>query len=165
MYPGTDIYALGTDETLSFYALQSQKEEEEEPAPKTFGDVREALGCEYLAKMHWVGGEPFVAAGKHRYVWCEKMMYEKLTACSESRLDLIPVRKNASEPLQYEFNAEKSTQLPGAHGEELVRDIFTDIHVSNRLISSSMELTSCTDQNNIYMWRRWAYPGVEGCWR
>lgn len=67
MYPGTDIYALGTDETMSFYALQSQKEEEEEPTPKAFGDVREGLGCEYLAKMHWVGGEPFVAAGKHRY--------------------------------------------------------------------------------------------------
>lgn len=129
MYPGTDIYALGTDETLSFYALQSQKEEEEEPAPKTFGDVREALGCEYLAKMHWVGGEPFVAAGKH----------------SESRLDLIPVRKNASEPLQYEFNAEKSTQLPGAHGEELVRDIFTDIHTRTTF--------TCGEDGHIRAWK------------
>lgn len=112
LYPGTDIYALGTDETLSFYALQSQKEEEEEPAPKAFGDVREALGCEYLAKMHWVGGEPFVAAGKH----------------SESRLDLIPITKNSNGPLEYDFNLEKRVQLPGAHGEEIVRDIFTDIH-------------------------------------
>jgi hypothetical protein len=68
MYPGTDIYALGTDETMSFYALQSQKEEEEEPTPKAFGDVREALSCEYLVDMHWVGAQPFVAAGKHRYV-------------------------------------------------------------------------------------------------
>jgi WD40 repeat protein len=66
MYPGTDIYALGTDETMSFYALQSTKEDEEEPAPKAFGDVREALGCEYLVDMHWVGGLPFVAGGKHR---------------------------------------------------------------------------------------------------
>lgn len=69
MFPGTDIYALGTDETLSFYALQSQKEDEEEPSPKAFGDVREALGCEYLVKMHWVGGTPYVAAGKHRLVF------------------------------------------------------------------------------------------------
>lgn len=68
MYPSTDIYALGTDETLSFYALQSQREDEEEPAPKAFGDVREGLGCEYLVDMHWVGGKPYVAAGKHRYV-------------------------------------------------------------------------------------------------
>jgi WD40 repeat protein len=70
LYPGTDIYALGTDETMTFYALQSQKEEEEEPAPKAFGDVREALGCEYLVDMHWIGAQPFVAAGKHRYVFC-----------------------------------------------------------------------------------------------
>ncbi|CAO2647403.1 Nn.00g083250.m01.CDS01 [Neocucurbitaria sp. VM-36] len=112
MYPGTDIYALGTDETMSFYALQSQKEEEEEPTPRAFGDVREGLGCEYMAKMHWVGGEPFVAAGKH----------------SESQLNLIPIEKHASGPLQYDFNIEKSIQLPGAHGEDLVRDVFTDVH-------------------------------------
>lgn len=68
MYPGTDIYALGTDETMSFYALQSQKEEEEEPSPKAFGDVREGLRCEYLVDVGWVGERPFVVAGKHRYV-------------------------------------------------------------------------------------------------
>ena len=68
MYPGTDIYALGTNETMSFYALQSQKEEEEEPTPKVFGDVRELLNCEYLVDMHWIGAQPFIAAGKHRYV-------------------------------------------------------------------------------------------------
>ena len=68
MYPSTDIFAIGTDETMSFYALQSQKEEEEEPAPRAFGDVREPLGCEYLAKMHWVGSQPCLATGKHRSV-------------------------------------------------------------------------------------------------
>ncbi|KAJ8110418.1 hypothetical protein OPT61_g6734 [Boeremia exigua] len=97
MYPSTDIYALGTDETMSFYALQSQKEEEEEPAPKVFGDVREPLGCEYLAKMHW------------------------------GRVDLVPVRKGAG-VLQYDYDLTKSVRLPGAHGEEVVRDLFTDTH-------------------------------------
>ncbi|KAJ4993535.1 WD repeat-containing protein [Stagonosporopsis vannaccii] len=111
MYPSTDIFALGTDETMSFYALQSQKEEEEEPAPKTFGDVREPLGCEYLAKMHWVGSQPFIATGKH----------------SETRLDLVPVDKGAG-TLQYEYDLTKSVRLPGAHGEEIVRDLFTDTH-------------------------------------
>ena len=66
MYPNTDIYAMGTDETLSFYALQSPAEDKEEPAPKVLGDVRDGLGCEYLAKMHWVGGDAYIAAGKHR---------------------------------------------------------------------------------------------------
>jgi hypothetical protein len=68
MYPGTDMYAIGTDETISFFALQSQKEEEEEPAPKVWGDVREGLGCEYVVDLGWAGQQAFVAAGKHRYV-------------------------------------------------------------------------------------------------
>ena len=67
MYPSTDIYAMGTDETLSFYALQSQAEEQPEPTPKTYGDTREQFGCEYLAKLHWVGSDAFIATGKHRY--------------------------------------------------------------------------------------------------
>lgn len=68
MFPTTDIYAMGTDETISFYALQSEKEDEVEPPPKMLGDVRERLGCEYLVGLEWVGGEPWVAAGRHRYV-------------------------------------------------------------------------------------------------
>jgi hypothetical protein len=111
MYPSTDIYALGTDETMSFYALQSQKEEEEEPMPKSFGDVREPLGCEYIAKMHWVGSQPFIVAGKH----------------SENRLDLVPVHKGA-DVLQYDFDITKSVRFPSAHGDEIVRDLFTDTH-------------------------------------
>lgn len=68
MYPSTDVFALGTDETMSFYALQSQKEEEEEPSPKAFGDMREPLSCEYVAKMHWINSQPVIATGKHRWV-------------------------------------------------------------------------------------------------
>ncbi|KAF2125397.1 WD40 repeat-like protein [Dothidotthia symphoricarpi CBS 119687] len=129
MYPSTDIFALGTDETMSFYALQSQKEEEEEPTPKTFGDVREALGCEYLAKMHWIGSEAFVATGKH----------------SESRLDLVPVRKNSSAPLDYQYNLDQSTRFPGAHGEEIVRDLYTDVHT---------QITyTCGEDGHIRAWK------------
>ncbi|OSS46674.1 hypothetical protein B5807_09058 [Epicoccum nigrum] len=111
MYPSTDIYALGTDETMSFYALQSQKEEEEEPTPKSFGDVREPLGCEYVAKMHWVGSQPFIVAGKH----------------SENRMDIVSVHKGA-DVLQYDFDISKSVRFAGAHGDEIVRDLFTDTH-------------------------------------
>jgi WD repeat-containing protein 89 len=68
MFPSTDIYALGTDETVGFYALQTEKEDEEEPKPSLWGDVREKLGVEYLAKMHWVGDEAYLAGGKHRWV-------------------------------------------------------------------------------------------------
>jgi hypothetical protein len=128
MYPSTDIYALGTDETMSFYALQSQKEEEEEPTPKSFGDVREPLGCEYIAKMHWVGSQPFIVAGKHRCVNLWQDIIHVLTIRSENRLDLVPVHKGA-DVLQYDFDITKSVRFPSAHGDEIVRDLFTDTHV------------------------------------
>jgi WD40 repeat protein len=113
MYPSTDIYALGTDETMSFYSLQSQDESEEEPAPKVFGDVREALDCEYVVKMHWIGDEAFVAAGKH----------------SSSALSLIPMAKRmGGGPLEYECDLGRVARLQGAHREEVVRDVFTDVH-------------------------------------
>ncbi|KAF2730244.1 WD40 repeat-like protein [Polyplosphaeria fusca] len=136
MFPTTDVYCLGTSETVSFYALQSENEADEEPAPKVFGDVREQLGCEYLAKMHWIGDEPFVAAGKH----------------SSSYLDLVPVQKDLSGgPLQWEFDLEKSVRLVGAHGEELVRDVFTDVHGHTTY--------TCGEDGCI---RAWKLPGEEG---
>ncbi|KAL6706298.1 hypothetical protein ACN47E_005588 [Coniothyrium glycines] len=112
VYPSTDIYALGTDETVSFYALQSQKEEEEEPTPKAFGDVREVLGCEYLVNAYWSGAQPCIAAGKH----------------SDKLLALVPLTKDSESPLAYDFDLSKSIQFTGAHGEEIVRDLFTDVH-------------------------------------
>lgn len=65
MYPVSDFYAIGTDETLSFYGLQSQDVEKEEPPPKVLGDVREAFGVDYLVGLGWAGSEPFVAGGSH----------------------------------------------------------------------------------------------------
>ena len=151
MFPSTDIYALGTDETLGFYALQSQMEDEEEPAPRVFGDVREQLGCDYIAKMHWVGDEAFIAAGKH----------------SSNYLDIIPIQKNAQgSPLQYEYNRESSIRLTGAHGDEIVRDLFTDVHV--RLFRFSLiqsyyviHPNILVESHDLHMRRRWIYPRME----
>jgi hypothetical protein len=49
---------------------------------------------------------------------------------SEGTLDLIPMTKSVSGPLQYEYDLAKTIRLPGAHGEEIVRDLFTDVHAS-----------------------------------
>jgi hypothetical protein len=50
---------------------------------------------------------------------------------SESHLDLIPMTKSSSGPLQYDYDLAKSIKLTGGHGEEIVRDLFTDVHVSH----------------------------------
>lgn len=49
---------------------------------------------------------------------------------SESRLDLVPINKHVDGPLQYNYDLAKSTRFSGGHGEEIVRDLFTDVHVS-----------------------------------
>jgi WD repeat-containing protein 89 len=56
---------------------------------------------------------------------------------SESYLDLIPVQKTLQAgPLAYEYDLEGRIRLQGAHGEEIVRDVFTDVHVRSAFLSS-----------------------------
>ncbi len=89
---------------------------------------------------------------------------------SEKTFTLIPVNKNTSAPLQYTLDLGKSIQLPGAHGEEIVRDLFTDVHVSPPPLllplSSNQPITSLTyssplDKYNIYMRRRRLHTRME----
>lgn len=73
-------------------------------------------------------------------------------------MDLIPIFKGTKGPLDYRFEMEKRTSLPGAHGDEIVRDLFTDVHVSVLpasilyhvfflSLSHSLHLTPCTFSN------------------
>ncbi|KAF2496753.1 hypothetical protein BU16DRAFT_525889 [Lophium mytilinum] len=108
----TDIYALGTDETLSFYRLQSEDDSVVEPAPRVLGDVREGMGFEYVVKLMEVGGEACVVGGSH----------------SSQHLDLIPLRRPTGDvPLDWTYDVEKRARLPGGHGEEIVRDVYSDM--------------------------------------
>ena len=67
-----------------------------------------------------------------------------LTEDSESRLDLVPIHKSADAPLQYGYNLTESVRLSDAHGEEIVRDLFTDTHVSSQvLFGIDSSLTCC----------------------
>lgn len=44
-------------------------------------------------------------------------------------MDLIPIIKSGDGPLEYAYDLSKKIQLPGAHGDEIVRDLYTDVHV------------------------------------
>jgi hypothetical protein len=50
---------------------------------------------------------------------------------SEKHVNLIPITKGTNGPLDYAFDLGNSSSLAGAHGEEIVRDLFTDVHVSS----------------------------------
>jgi hypothetical protein len=61
----------------------------------------------------------------------EFTFWSKLIWFSEAHLDLIPITKTSGGPLQYTYDISNSIRLPGAHGEEIVRDMYTDIYVSH----------------------------------
>jgi hypothetical protein len=64
-----DIFALSHDEKFSMYEMVTNPEETvEEPPPFHFGDLRERLGCEYVANiLPRPGGSAVAGIGSHRY--------------------------------------------------------------------------------------------------
>jgi WD40 repeat protein len=132
---GNDIYALGTDETLSFYPFQSPDPDVEEPKPTALGDVREAFDCEYVVSLAHSGAKPILAVGNHSSQWLDL-------------LRISPDHEWTSQSPNWEVKFENRMRLEGAHGEELVRDIF---------VSNDVAFT-CGEDGIV---RRWKIPGDE----
>ncbi|KAK9240253.1 WD40-repeat-containing domain protein [Lipomyces kononenkoae] len=100
---GNDVYALSHMETFSIYKPTDKDDEAEEDKPENkptvFGDVREQWGCEYVVDI----GKSYAAVGSN----------------SDAKLSLIPMKG------QNVF-LENRIELPGAHGEEVVRCVLVD---------------------------------------
>ncbi|KAK9324816.1 WD40-repeat-containing domain protein [Lipomyces orientalis] len=98
-----DIYALSHMETFSIYRPTDKDDEAEEDKPQNqptvFGDVREPWGCEYVVDI----GKGYAAVGSN----------------SEQTLSLIPMKGE-------KVLLENRTELPGAHGDEVVRCVLVD---------------------------------------
>lgn len=58
------------------------------------------------------------------------MGYKKLIRNSDKTASLNPITKGTNGPLDYSFSTQASIQLPGAHGEDIVRHVFTQVQVS-----------------------------------
>jgi WD40 repeat protein len=132
---GNDIYGLGTDETLSFYAFQSPDPDVEEPKPSELGDIRESLDCEYVVSLAYSGAKPLLALGNHSSQWLDL-------------LHIRPQNDTSSGPPDWEIKADERVRLQGAHGEELVRDIF---------VTDTVAFT-CGEDGIV---RQWTMPGDE----
>jgi len=65
---GQEVYALGTDETLSFYYLEDPDSTSSEIQPQLLGDIRESLSCEYVIGMAQANGKTIMATGHYRYL-------------------------------------------------------------------------------------------------
>jgi hypothetical protein len=66
-----DIYALSHDEKFAIYGMTIDIEASAELQPSTqFGDMREALGCEYVSNVFpRPGGGGVIGVGVHRFVF------------------------------------------------------------------------------------------------
>jgi len=106
---GNDIYALGTDETLSFYSQQNPDLEAQDPHPVHLGDVREQFGCDYVVNVVQTGSTPIVAAGRHT---------------DSPYLDLIPFVKGPLPSPGWTSDVNNRTRLAGGHGPEVIRDVL-----------------------------------------
>lgn len=64
------IFALSHDEHFSVYPATDPDDASQEPEPVHFGDVRDPLGCEYVAQLCVGAQGPYIAAGNKMYVSC-----------------------------------------------------------------------------------------------
>lgn len=98
------VYVVSTDEQYSIYTLpKTASEDEELPPPIQFGDVREKLDCMYVINVIVQPDGPPVMAHGHN---------EKHTLRISS----------LGTPGAWQLG--QTIDLPGAHGEEVVRDLL-----------------------------------------
>ncbi|KAL1590980.1 hypothetical protein WHR41_00095 [Cladosporium halotolerans] len=117
------VFALSTDEQLWVYGLEKTGTADEEALPvKEFGDVRGELDCMYVIDVLRESflGNPVVACGHN----------EKRT------LRVVELKGRG-----WEFG--EGVDLPGAHGEEVVRDL--------RFVDEGRVL-SCGEDGMVRLW-------------
>ena len=115
-------YVLTTDEQFLIYPL-AEPVEGVEPAPAIdFGDVREKLGCMYVIDLlRQSDGQPVVAYGHNE------------------RQTLSLTQLTGPEPWAFG----QTVQLPGAHGEEVVRDVMV----------MEQRAYSCGEDGQVRVWK------------
>jgi WD40 repeat protein len=120
---GEQVYALSTDEQFWVYGLEKSGTAEEEALPvKEFGDVRGELGCMYVVD---VVKESFMDGPVFAYGHNDKQT-----------LGIAQLKGPG-----WEFG--ERIELPGAHGEEVVRDLkFVD----------KSNVVSCGEDGTVRLW-------------
>jgi hypothetical protein len=64
------IFALSHDELFSVHPATNPDDAAQEPEPVQFGDLRDPLGCEYVAQLCLGAQGQYIAAGNKMYVCC-----------------------------------------------------------------------------------------------
>ncbi|KAK5678535.1 hypothetical protein LTS10_008979 [Elasticomyces elasticus] len=115
-------YVLTMDEQFLIYPLQEPVEGTEPTPAVDFGDLRPKLGCTYVVDMlRQPDGQPVVACGQHE----------------QQTLSLVPLLGSD------QWNLGQAVQLPGAHREEIVRDVLL----------AEDRAYSCGEDGHVRVWK------------
>lgn len=130
-----DIFALSHDEKFSTYTMITDPEGSVEEAPPVhFGDLREKLGCDYVANIiARPGGSAVAGIGSHRYLINSPPNHDQpqqLTPSSRAQFDLVQLRNDSP----WAFVQETSVTLAGAHATDVVRSFCFMDKVSHLFI-------------------------------
>lgn len=153
------IFALSHDEHFSVYPATDPDDASQEPEPVHFGDVRDPLGCEYVAQLCFGAQGSYIAAGNKMYVYflfcfvlgffcirARKTKSDRHTCCcvwgfvgwARGCLDLLTMSCSDNRldlvPLisspSWKLDRDNLWRLPRAHCEEVVRSVYLDEQVS-----------------------------------
>lgn len=121
----TEVFALSHDEKLALYDLSEDREAGS--ATKNFGDVREAVRCQYVANMKPKAGEAGAILG---------------AGSQDSEIfQLIHLNKGQ----EWAFATESVVGLPGAHGSEIVRGFC--------VLDEQQVVYTCGEDGKVRAWR------------
>ncbi|KAJ5581681.1 hypothetical protein N7535_000301 [Penicillium sp. DV-2018c] len=119
------IFALSHDEHFSVYPATDPDNTDPEPEPVHFGDVRDPLGCEYVAQLCMGAQGPYIAAGNKIH----------------NHLDLVPLASSPS----WTLDRDNLWRLPRAHCEEVVRSVYLD--------EQSQSVFTCGEDGFVRAWK------------
>ncbi|KAG5995588.1 hypothetical protein E4U54_002829 [Claviceps lovelessii] len=101
----TEVLALSHDEQFALYDVAEERENGD--AVQVFGDLRSALGCQYVA------GVTVKTDGSGAVIGCG--------AQDRQLFELIFLARNPHGEPKWVFDRHNTVGLPGGHGDELVR--------------------------------------------
>lgn len=116
----TEVYVVSTDEQFSIHSLR-ENISEEASSVLNIGDVREKLQCTYVVDL---------ITGQQPVIVCGNTQTESLAIV---QLD---------ESLGWGFGS--AIDLPGAHGEEIVRDVV--------LLNEERKALTCGEDGRVKLW-------------
>ncbi|PNS17327.1 hypothetical protein CAC42_7010 [Sphaceloma murrayae] len=126
-----EVCAISSDETMAVYEVSKAEDVEKEDVhalSTVYGDVRGDLGAAYVAQLLKSGAETWVASGNFE----------------GKELRLTPLARG-EDKTEWRFQQPRAVVFPGAHGEEVVRDVLID--------EGSRRVLSCGEDGMVKIWR------------